>query len=70
MQNYFRETRGVPRLVNVLPSGDNAGHWPLQRANNTILCLGVSRILIFKGGAGTSNNQVHPSCLRLTERKL
>jgi intracellular protein transport protein USO1 len=57
-QNYFRETRGVQRLVGVLPSGDNAGHWPPQRVNNTILSLAVTRMLISRGGTGTKNNQV------------
>jgi hypothetical protein len=56
-QNYFRETRGVQRLVGVFPAGDNAGHWPSQRASNTILTLAVTRVLISKGGAGTKNNQ-------------
>lgn len=57
-KNYFRETRGVQRLVGIFPTGDNAGHWPTQRANNTILALAVTRILISKGGAGTLSNQV------------
>ena len=57
------------RLVGVFPSGDNAGHWPQQRASNTILSLAVTRILISKGGAGTINNQVVPPLTRLIERK-
>ena len=59
MKNYFREIRGIPRLVELIPTGNNAGHWPSQRANNTVLILAVARILITKGGAGTLNNQVH-----------
>jgi intracellular protein transport protein USO1 len=47
----------VTRLVGTFPPGDNAGHWPPQRANNTILALAVTRILISKGGSGTKNNQ-------------
>ena len=47
----------MSRLVNVLPLGDNAGHWPPQRSNNTILALAVTRILISKGGVGTISNQ-------------
>jgi len=56
-QNYFRETRGIQRLVGVLPSGDNAGHWPPQRTSNTILALAVTRVLIPKGGTVTLGNQ-------------
>jgi hypothetical protein len=69
MQNYFRETRGVPRLVGIFPSGDNAGHWPSQRAGNTILSLAVTRILISKGGAGTTSNQVSPISRNKNNRK-
>jgi len=69
MQNYFRETRGVPRLVGVFPSGDNAGHWPSQRASNSILALAVTRILISKGGAGTISNQVYHSLEAQNNRK-
>ena len=47
----------MTRLVGILPTGDNAGHWPPQRANNTIFTLAVTRILISKGGTGTKNNQ-------------
>jgi hypothetical protein len=65
MKNYFRETRGIPRLVELIPTGNNAGHWPSQRANNTVLILAVTRILITKGGAGTLNNQVHSLTYRI-----
>lgn len=42
----------------MFPSGDNGGHWPSQRVSNTILALAVTRLLISKGGVGTTNNQV------------
>ena len=51
----------MPRLVDLIPLGHNHGHWPSQRVSNTILSLAVTRILISKGGAGTTSNQVLPS---------
>src|SRR5579862_9731530 len=70
IKNYFRETRGILRLVELIPMGNNAGHWPSQRANHTVLILAVARILSTKGGAETLNNQVHAFYVtELTRRK-